>query len=147
MTVMIEALFLIVPAVVFIGGLFLLKGEVKPTPKEDHQLLLTKTELLSQHQLVPSELDFILVKHARVSHDEPRRESHLDTSYVISTTILRKGDNYYLMMISSNGVTKKFEQINELRARRALFNHKNNYLAAFGELPDRKQIKNLLESK
>ena len=138
---MIEALFVVVPALVLIGGFFFLTGDIQVTPDEDNQLSDATEKVLSRHQLNRSEVEFLLVKHARSAQDSGSEV------YIVRTMILRKISDYFLVMVDSTGYSIKFENINELRARRTLFNHKQDYFSAFGEFPHRIQIKKLIESK
>lgn len=64
----------------------------------------------------------------------------------VSRTALLKTPNgrFALAILHSNEDCLYLEEINELRARRALFNNPKEYLAAFGESPDRKQLARLM---
>lgn len=58
--------------------------------------------------------------------------------------ILRNGSCYLLVVLVTNNQTHYLEFVSELRARRALFNKPKEYLAAFGENPDRSQLARLM---
>ena len=67
-------------------------------------------------------------------------------SYFVKRTALVRYNHsqYAFLMLFSDQSNRLVEPISELRARRALFNHPANYEAAFGSLPDRKDLQPLI---
>jgi hypothetical protein len=148
--------------IITLGAVFLvIVDKIRPPVQPNPEVLVSQRILESQFG---SE---IIITHGKISAplEADRwfvklREKHLhstgenDLGDWLSDYIIRTQDNIYLHVLihpglygwkSENISTQKpvITQINELRARRALFNHKEAYQKAFGETPNKEHIQRL----
>lgn len=81
----------------------------------------------------------------RTSQDDSSNEHYVETTVRTDVVLKDHTGKFWHVLLRANSKSSKVNvvttQLDELRARRALFNDPANYVKAFGEAPHRDQIK------